>query len=193
MKKIYGIFAVLALFGALLASGAEEIAAGKALVDAKAECSKLSDDQLESIGEYIMELRHPGEAHEYMDRMMGGEGSASLKNAHIQMAKVLYCGDASVPVTYGGMMGMGMMGGGMMGGYATGASGYGGMMNGFGGMMGRGSFGNPSGYGMMGNYGYGFASGWSLFDILLVVLLIGLILVVYAHAWQKFSEGKKKK
>lgn len=177
-EKIYGILALLALFGAFFASGADEIAAGKALVDAKADCGKLSQDQLESIGEYIMELQHPGAAHEYMDSMMGGEGSASLKNAHIQMAQVMYCGRTDVPLTYGGMMGMGMMGGGMMGGY--------------GGMMGRGAAGIPSGYGMMGNYGSaGF--GWSLFDMLLVVLLIGLILVVYVHVWQKLKQGGKKK
>lgn len=186
MRKLFGILAVLSLFGALAASGAEEIAAGKALVDAKADCSQLSEGQLESIGEYIMELRHPGAAHEYMDNMMGGEGSASLKNAHIQMAKVLYCGDTSVQTTYGGMMGMGMMGGGMMGGYGAGTTGFGGMMGGFGAAS------APYGYGMMGNYGYGLGV-WSLYDVLIVVLLIGLILVVYAHAWQKFSENKRKK
>ncbi len=185
MGKIYGILVLLALFGAFFASSADEIAAGKALVSAKANCSKLSEDQLESIGEYIMELQHPGQAHEYMDNMMGGEGSASLKNAHIQMAQVMYCGDTNVPITYGGMMGMGMMGGGMVGG---GGMMGGGISGGYGGMMGRSATGGYGG--MMG--GYGFGSGWNLYDILLVILLIGLILVVYVHVWQKLKQENKK-
>jgi len=44
---------------------------------------------------------------------MGGEGSDSLKQVHIQMAKRLYCNE-----DVGGMMGMmNMMGSGMMGNY----------------------------------------------------------------------------
>lgn len=189
MGKIYGILVLLALFGAVFASGADEIAAGKALVGARANCSNLNQDQLESIGEYVMELQHPGAAHEYMDSMMGGEGSESLKNAHIQMAQVIYCGRTDVPLTYGAMIGMGMMGGGygggMMGGYGGGQGGA------YGGMMGRGVASQPYGYGMMG--GYGFGSGWTIYDILLVVLLIGLILVVYVHIWQKLKKDGKKK
>src|SRR3989338_5628307 len=186
MGKIYGMLVLLALFGAFFASSAEEIATGKALVDAKADCGKLGQDQLESIGEYIMELRHSGQAHEYMDNMMGGEGSASLKNAHILMAQVMYCGRTDVPLTYGGMMGMDMIGG-----YGAGAAGSYGMMGAGArsGMMGFAS-GSP-GYGMM---GYGYPShGWGITDILVVILFIGLILLVYAHALGKLREGKEKR
>ncbi len=188
MGKLYAMVALLALIGALFAAD-DMITAGKALVDSKAACDKLTNDQLESIGDYLMELRHPGAAHDYMEKMMGGEGSASLRNAHIQMAQVLYCGRSDVQLTSGAMMGMGMMGGygGMMGGAAS-PYGYG-MMGGSGGMMGGAA---PYGYGMMG-YGYPTASGWSLTDILVIILLIGIILLVYVHIWQKFKGNGKKK
>ena len=59
-------------------------------------CSQLSDEQLEAIGEYYMEQMHPGQQHVMMDNMMGGEGSTSLKEAHIAMAQRIYCGDDTV-------------------------------------------------------------------------------------------------
>ncbi len=188
MGNLHGMIALLALISALFAAD-DSIAAGKALVDSKISCDKLTNDQLEAIGDYLMELRHPGEAHEYMDKMMGGESSASLRNAHIQMAQVLYCGRSDIQLSSGAMMGMGMMGSG------------GGMMGGYGGMMGGAA--SPDGYGMMGGaapygsgmmgYGYPAASGWGITEILLVILLIGLILLVYVHVWKKFKENGKKK
>lgn len=36
------------------------------------DLSKVSDDEWERLGDAVMELQHPGEAHEAMDRMMGG-------------------------------------------------------------------------------------------------------------------------
>lgn len=88
----------------------------KQLVNSGISCDKLTDEQLEAIGEYYMEQMHPGEAHELMDKMMGGEDSESLKNAHIQMAKRLYCNE-----DVSGMMGGNMMYGasGMMGNYGN--------------------------------------------------------------------------
>ena len=161
-KTIYLLAFLFAGIGILFAqSDADAIAQGKALVDSKASCDNLTQEQLESIGEYYMEQMHPSRQHEYMDGMMGGEGSESLRSAHIQMGQVIYCGKTDTPLTYGGMMGMGMMGG-----YGAGATG---------------------GYGMM---GYG---GWGITDILIVILLIGLILLVYAHAWNKLREGKEKR
>ncbi len=94
-----------------------EIEEGKKLVESKISCDELKNEPLEAIGEYYMEQMHPGEAHELMDNMMGGEGSQSLKQVHINIAKRLYCND-NVYVGYG-MMNSGsiisMMGGGMMG------------------------------------------------------------------------------
>ena len=63
------------------------------IIQNKTPCSQLSDDELEAIGEYYMEQMHPGQQHVMMDNMMGGEGSASLKQAHINMARNLYCGE----------------------------------------------------------------------------------------------------
>ncbi len=96
-----------------------EIEEGKKLVESKISCDKLNNEQLEAIGDYYMEQMHPGEAHEIMDNMMGGESSESLKQVHINMARRLYCNE-NFYIGYG-MMGSGgmmsMMGRGMMGGY----------------------------------------------------------------------------
>ena len=107
----------------------------KYIIKSKVTCSKLTEEQLERLGDYYMEQMHPGEAHEAMDEMMGGEGSESLRQVHIAMAKRIYCNDVSGTVQYGmmGMMGMGrwgMTGGNMMG-YGLGSGGFGsGMMGG---------------------------------------------------------------
>src|SRR3989338_515067 len=123
-----------------------EIEDGKKLVESKISCDKLSNEQLESIGDYYMEQMHPGEAHEIMDNMMGGEGSESLKQVHINMAKRLYCNE-NVYIGYG-MMGSG------------------GMMN----MMSRGMMGSyPASYDYS-NYGY-----WNIFWMLLFAAVIFLI------------------
>lgn len=91
-----------------------DFAEAKQLIDSGINCEKLTDEQLEAIGDYYMEQMHPGESHEIMDRMMGGEGSESLKQVHINMARRLYCNDnISMNNGMGGYWGM--MGGGMMG------------------------------------------------------------------------------
>jgi hypothetical protein len=108
---------VFLLFSGLVFSSGDEIEEGRKLVESGVDCNDLTDDELEAIGDYIMELMHPGEQHEFMDRMMGGEGSESLRQAHMNMAYRFYC-DRDV-YTSGGMMGSGMGGmhgmGGMMG------------------------------------------------------------------------------
>ena len=149
MKKITSIL-VIFLLGIVAVLAQEnhdgEIEEGKKLVESKMSCDKLSNEQLEAIGDYYMEQMHPGEAHEIMDNMMGGEDSESLKQVHINMARRIYCNE-NIYIGYG-MMGSG------------------GMMN----MMGRGMMGNyPASYDYS-NYGY-----WNIFWILLLAAVIFLV------------------
>ena len=110
MKKIFTIILALLLSISLVSAvSQEELNEAKGLIDSNADCNTLTDDQLETIGEYYMETMHPGEAHELMHKMMGlEEGSDIEEQFHINMAKNMYCNEGS------GMMGSGMMGG-MMG------------------------------------------------------------------------------
>lgn len=134
IKALIGISIIMILitgivmFSILLVSANEghesKIEEGKILAESNISCNELSDEQLEEIGDYYMEQMHPGEAHEYMDRMMGGEGSESLKQVHINMAKSIYCKESSSMMGMmsgmmgsGGMMGNNMMTRGMMGNY----------------------------------------------------------------------------
>src|SRR3989338_10428118 len=104
-KTILVIFGVLMLALNLVnAITQQEIKEAKNLIDSKVDCKSLSDSQLEIIGEYEMELMHPGDSHEAMHKMMGlKEGSEPEKQFHISMAKTIYCGES------GGMMGGSMM------------------------------------------------------------------------------------
>src|SRR3990167_8608770 len=139
-KTILVIFAVLMLALNLVnAITQQEINEAKGLIDSKVSCDKLTNGQLEAIGEYYMEQMHPGESHELMHKMMGlTEGSETEEQFHINMAKTIYCGEGGT--MGGGMMGM-MMGGNMMG------------------------SGGMTGYGMMGTYPtyYGYNSLLSIF------------------------------
>ena len=72
-------------------------------------CDEISEDDLEQLGDAVMEQQHPGEAHEVMDRMMGGEGSESLRQVHIRMgSRYLGCGTSYSQgmMTGGSMMGL---------------------------------------------------------------------------------------
>ena len=178
MRKIIGIFvALIFVLGINLALAHGNFNETKILIDSGISCDKLADEQLEEIGDYYMEQMHPGESHELMDNMMGGEGSESLKQMHINMAKRLYCNE-DVSMMSGGMMNT-MMGNNMMG--------SGGMMK----MMG-GNMMNNAGYGMMGNYGYGLGY-WSFINILYIILLIGLIILVYLWIAKLLKNTKNKK
>lgn len=156
MKQLLTIILIAAFTSLLFATmDLEETNAAKQIIDSNISCDKLNENQLELIGDYYMEQMHPGIQHERVDQMMGGEGSVSLKQAHMQMAWVLYCGQTNVTATYGGMMGMmpimGRFGGGMMG------------------------------YGMM-NYGnmMGYGSEWGVFGLLFWALaFVALVLLVY--------------
>ena len=112
MKKLLIMSLILLLSINLAFAHEHDFAGTKQLIDSGIGCDELSDEQLNDIGDYYMEQMHPGEAHEMMDNMMGGEGSESLKQMHIQMAKRLYCNE-----DVGGMMESGnmMSSGGMMG------------------------------------------------------------------------------
>lgn len=70
------------------------------------DCRKISSDQFEKIGDAWMDVRIGNQAiHERMDQMMGGEGSQSLTNAHIQMGEnYLSCNKNGTTYNWMGMM-----------------------------------------------------------------------------------------
>jgi uncharacterized membrane protein len=130
----------------------EEIRAHQGIgKDEKIDPEKVSDDQLEELGDALMSVMHPDpREHEWMDNMMGGEGSATLSAMHRIMGYNYLRG------YYGGMMGSGMMGPGMMGqGMMSGPSAY-----------------DPwqRGHSMM-NTGYGNVFFWIIFLILITVII----------------------
>lgn len=161
----------MAIAGFAFAITPAQTSEAESLINSNKDCSSLSNDQLELIGEYIMEKMHPDDAHEFMHRMMGlEERTEEEKQFHINFAKSMYCGDNS---NYG------MMGGGVRGNMMCGMMGYGTV--------------NNYGYGMMGNYDNRGYFGWNVFEILLLVLLIGLIVLVYLSIWNKTAENRKVK
>ena len=185
MKKILLIMSLVLLLNLSLVSAitGQEINEAKDLLESKAGCDKLTNEQLEIIGEYYMEQMHSGESHELMHKMMGlEEGSEAEKQFHVNMAKRLYCNE-NVYVGYG-MMGSGMMQSGIQGGMMGGMMGSGLIQS----MMGSNSLGSGMPFQ---NYGY-----WSILDILYAVLLIGLIALVFLGVfklWKDINEKKAKK
>ena len=62
------------------------------MINSKITCDKLTDDQLEIIGEYYMEQMMPGESHKRAHEMMGlTEGSEYEEQFHINLAIRSYC------------------------------------------------------------------------------------------------------
>ena len=144
---------ILILIGILLISlvyASENFNETKKLIDSNISCDKLTGGQLGEMGDYYMEQMHPGESHEIMHKMMGGEDSEIVKQMHINMAKSIYCGEQNQ-----GMMSM-MMG---MGDNNMMSGNYKGVMSG--------SYGN----GMM---WYGWLNGL-LVTIILILLVAWLI------------------
>lgn len=139
------IILIILVFGVLLLCVApvsadvdhqSEIEEGRDLVESGVGCDELSDEQLEAIGEYLMEQMHPGESHEAMHEMMGiEEGTEYHEQFHVNFARMMYCGEGGVIPMMGPWMmgynpvdsGYGMMGpwmGPWMMGYDSGDSGY---------------------------------------------------------------------
>ena len=106
MKRLLLGFMVMFFVSGLVFAHGHDFNETEELIKSKIKCDQLTDDQLESIGEYYMELMHPGKSHEIMDSLMGGEGSESLKQMHIQIARRFYCGEGDEwGYGMGGMMG----------------------------------------------------------------------------------------
>ena len=145
----------------VIAQEEHDFTEAKKLIDSKISCDKLTNEQLEAIGDYYMEQMHPGEAHEYMDRMMGGEGSESLKQIHINIARRIYCNE-----NVGGMMG---------GGY---------------GMMGNYYYQNSQNNNSYQNNFVGFQIFFYVLFILAVIILI-LIIILLINKSKKQREGNK--
>lgn len=125
--KQHAILLALFLFLTVPATahvGEGELNHTKEIIASNTPCSELSEDEIANIGDYYMEQMHPGEMHDIMDEHMGGQGSESLRQAHIAMGQEYYCdsstGEASssqwgwMPMM-GGMWGSGMWGMGTMG------------------------------------------------------------------------------
>lgn len=89
--KAWLLVVALLVLPFVAAHGAESFAQAQSLIAQNASCSTLSEEQLEMIGDYYMEQMHPGEAHEMMDAMHGGEGSLELGQMHTAMARNIYC------------------------------------------------------------------------------------------------------
>ena len=149
---------------AVSANEIEEIEEGRQLVLSRVSCNILTNQQLENVGEYYMELMHPNELHEIIDQRMGGEGSESLRLVHINIAKMMYCGERNaMPIN---MMNLMMNRGGFQG-----------MMSNFG-----------TGYNMMGYYPY--YGGWMMiFWILFLVLVVYLLYKLFNKEGFSFNSN----
>ena len=175
--KLMLIMGVLLVFITGLVSAHGDFTEAKKLVEGKVSCDDLTDEQIEELGDYLMELMHPGEAHEQMHNIMGGENSETVRLMHINMAEMMYCDNGDGMSNMMNMMQGGMMGGGMMGMMP--------MMS----MMGSQNVQSGMMQGIKGNWDYGY---WSFINFLYVILLIGLIILVYLWIIKLLKDMKNK-
>lgn len=134
---------------------------------AKLDCAKVTDDQFEKLGDaYMGAMLSNQQQHDAMDNMMGGEGSANLRQAHINMGRSFsgcWANYNSGPIYMP-----------MMGGYGS-AGNYPANYNLPGGMMGWAS--------MMGNYSGG--SAWFDWITMILVWIFLLLGIAAAGKWLK--------
>jgi uncharacterized membrane protein len=130
---------------------------------------KVSPKLLEELGDSVMEKTIGNhDRHEQMDKMMGGDGSASLTAMHQGIGYSFLTGNIND---------MGMMG-------------YGSMMNG----LNKSKFGFRGGN-MMWNNGYGmmgFDGGWifGIIFFIFIVVLIGLVILFIVKIFTKSNSNK---
>ncbi|MHB1483336.1 MAG: SHOCT domain-containing protein [Saccharofermentanales bacterium] len=128
----------------------------------KIDIEKVSQDQLEELGDSVMEAIIGNTAmHEQMDNRIGGDGSAALTAFHIKLG---YNYLAGYPIGMRSLMSSGMMR----------PNGVVRNNGGFRGMMGNNFWGNN---GMMGNYGW---IGLLVGSILLIMFILLIVFVIRA-------------
>lgn len=113
--SLLGIFLII-IVSTLISAHGEDFNKANQIINSNVSCDELTNEQFEMIGDYYMEQMHPGEAHEMMHKMMGGEDSETTRQMHVSMAKSIYCSEDvgmenMMNSNTGNMMGMG---GGMM-------------------------------------------------------------------------------
>jgi len=164
----------------------------KKLIDSEISCDRLTNEQIEAMGDYYMEQMHPGEAHEMMHKMMGGEDSETVKLMHINMAKSIYCGETNQEMigmmstgdNNGEMMSNEMMGGNMM------ASGNGMMSSG---MMGNSYYQTTQNSPYQNNF-LGFQIFFYIIQVLIIVILILMIILLINKSKRSAKQkGRKTK
>lgn len=134
----------------------------------KISCAKVTDDQFEKLGDAVMGYGTTEQEHTSMENMMGGEGSATLKQSHINMGRsYLGCWSNynSSPVT---MMKY-PLNNTESSSYAQYPNSYPNYLN----MMGRGNY---LGYGMMGSY-----NGWGgvlTMVLVWILLILGIVFII---------------
>ena len=95
MKRTAFMMALLLLALPLVAAnGNHDFSTALEIIEQQVRCDQLNEEQFELLGDYYMELMHPGEVHILMDKRMGGEGSESLKLMHVRTGERFYCGDS---------------------------------------------------------------------------------------------------